>query len=173
MTLVCYDQICLAKTFLVNLNEPISVYLGRGWRKQVRIKTKTSVIDPWRTDPWWREAHSKSCSLLFQVSEMSCVSSKQDTVSTHKRLRLTVLWVLEVYISISVTWYWPYSSRSELRAAEAIAVGLSKLAPSFNLKGNSIQSTHTSRRLLTPYARGVYISLETENTHSHINTHSS
>lgn len=46
MTLVCYDHICLAKTFLIDLNEPISVYLVRGRRKQVRIKTKISVIDP-------------------------------------------------------------------------------------------------------------------------------
>lgn len=91
MTLVCYDQICLAKTFLIDLNEPVSVYLRGGRGKRVRIKTKTSVIDPRRTDPSWREAHSKNCSLLFQVSEMSCVSSKQEIVSMLKRLGLTIL----------------------------------------------------------------------------------
>lgn len=45
MLLVCYYQICLAKMFIVSLNEPISNYLVRGRREQVR-KSKASVIDP-------------------------------------------------------------------------------------------------------------------------------
>lgn len=117
-----------------------------------------------------RKHIQRAVSLLFQVSEMSCVSSKQDTVLMHKWLGLSAGSVYFYFGHKILTVY--CSSRSELKAAEAVAVGLSKLAPSFNLTGNSIQFTHTSRRLLTPYASGVCISLETVNTHTHINTHS-